>query len=74
MAGLSAGYEQVVLRGSPRDRSFLALYLREGRVIAVDSVSRPGEFMAAKKLVAQRALVSAERLADETQPLRELLK
>lgn len=74
MAGLSAGYEQVVLRGSPRDRSFLALYLREGRVIAVDSVSRPGDFMAARKLVAQRASVSAERLADESLPLRDLLK
>jgi 3-phenylpropionate/trans-cinnamate dioxygenase ferredoxin reductase component len=73
MVGLSAGYEQVVLRGSPAARSFLAVYLREGRVVAVDAISRPGEFMVAKRLVSQRVIASPERLADESLPLRELL-
>jgi 3-phenylpropionate/trans-cinnamate dioxygenase ferredoxin reductase subunit len=73
MAGLSQNYDQLVLRGDPATRSFLALYLRGGQVIAVDAISRPGEFLTAKKLVAARVRASAERLADEEQPLKVLL-
>ncbi len=73
MVGLSQGYEQLVLRGQPESRSFMALYLREGRVVAADAISRPGEFLTAKKLVAQRVAASPERLSDESQPLKSLL-
>ena len=73
MVGLSMGYEQLVLRGDPQARSFMALYLRGGRVIAADAISRPGEFLTVKKLVAGRIKASPERLADETQPLKTLL-
>ena len=73
MVGLSQGYEQLVLRGDPQTRSFMALYLRGGHVIAADAISRPGEFLTVKKLVAGRIKASPERLADETQPLKALL-
>ena len=73
MVGLSQGYEQLVLRGDPQARSFMALYLRDGQVIAADAISRPGEFLTAKKLVAGRIKASPQRLADETQPLKALL-
>jgi 3-phenylpropionate/trans-cinnamate dioxygenase ferredoxin reductase subunit len=73
MVGLSQGYEQVVLRGEPAGRSFCAFYLREGAAIAVDAVNRAGEFMVAKRLVADRVQVTAATLADETQPLQALL-
>lgn len=73
MVGLSMGYEQLVLRGDPQARSFMALYLRGGRVIAADAISRPGEFLTAKKMVAGRIQASPERLADESQPLKALL-
>jgi 3-phenylpropionate/trans-cinnamate dioxygenase ferredoxin reductase subunit len=36
-------------------------------------VNRPGEFMAAKRLVGERREVSAERLADDGAPLKALL-
>jgi 3-phenylpropionate/trans-cinnamate dioxygenase ferredoxin reductase subunit len=73
MVGLSQGYEKLAIRGDPAQRSFMAFYLREGRVIAVDAISRPAEFMTAKKLVATRVAASPERLADESQPLKALL-
>ncbi len=73
MVGLSAGYDELVLRGSTAGRSFAAFYLREGQLIAADAVSRPQEFMIAKRLVAARAMVSAAHLADETFPLKSLL-
>lgn len=73
MAGLSEGFDELVVRGSPDAASFIAFYLRDGRVIAADAVNRPGDFMAAKRLIAIRSAASAQDLADEGRPLKELL-
>jgi 3-phenylpropionate/trans-cinnamate dioxygenase ferredoxin reductase subunit len=74
IVGLSEGYDAVVLRGSPENRSFLAFYLKAGAMIAADSVNRPQDFMMAKKLVAQRVVAAPARLSDESLPLGELLR
>ncbi len=73
MVGLNQGYDTVALRGLPANRNFLAFYLKDGRLLAVDSVSRPQEFMVAKKLVAERLAVDVAQLIDESQPLKALL-
>ena len=73
MVGLSDGYDGFVLRGAMQTRAFTAFYLRNGAIIAADVVNRPAEFMVAKRLVAARASIDADRLADEAVPLRELL-
>lgn len=73
MCGLSNGYDDVVLRGSPEGRSFLAFYLRDGQIIAADSISRLPEFGLAKKLVAARARIAPERLGDESVALKDLV-
>jgi 3-phenylpropionate/trans-cinnamate dioxygenase ferredoxin reductase subunit len=73
MAGLSAGYEDCVLRGGSESRSFIAFYLRDGCVIAADAVNRPAEFMVAKRLVAGAKPVAPAALADEALPLKDLL-
>ena len=64
IVGLSAGYDEVVLRGDPAARSFAAFYLRGGEVIAVDAVNSPRDFLAGKKLVANRTRVAADVLRD----------
>jgi 3-phenylpropionate/trans-cinnamate dioxygenase ferredoxin reductase component len=74
MVGLSQGHDQVVVRGSTAGRSFAAFYLREGRIVAADVVSRPPEFMVAKKLVAERRIVDPALLSDERTPLKSLLQ
>ena len=53
------------MRGSTDSRSFAAFYLRDGRLLAVDAVNRPVEFMVAKALIANRTVIAPERLADE---------
>ena len=73
MAGLSQGHDRFVLRGSIEGRSFSAFYLKGDRVLAVDTVNRIPEFMLAKRLVAERIVVDAERLADDSVPLKTLL-
>jgi 3-phenylpropionate/trans-cinnamate dioxygenase ferredoxin reductase subunit len=72
MVGLSQGYDQVVLRGDPANKSFAVFYLREGAVISADCINRPLEFVPLKKLVTARAIVAAERLADESVTLKEI--
>lgn len=73
MVGLSAGFDQLVVRGSTKTRSFSAFYMKEGVMIAADTVSRPAEFMIAKRLISDRVPLSAELLADERLNLKELL-
>ena len=73
MVGISTGFEQLVLRGDPTtERSFAAFYLKGGKLIAADAVSKPQEFMFAKKLVAEGRPVDAARLADPEVSLKEL--
>jgi len=72
IAGLSQGYDQEVVRGDPASRSFACLYLREGRLIAVDAINAPRDFMQSKALIAKRAKCDAEKLADTGVALKDL--
>jgi 3-phenylpropionate/trans-cinnamate dioxygenase ferredoxin reductase component len=72
IAGLSAGYDEVVLRGNLAARSFAAFYLRGGELLAVDAVNSPREFIAGKKLVANRARIAPDVLRDATFDLTPL--
>jgi len=72
IAGLSAGYDDVVIRGKPAERSFACLYLRDERLIAIDAVNAPRDFVQSKSLIAARAVISADDLADTGRPLKEL--
>ena len=74
IAGLSAGYDEVVIRGNPADRSFACLYLRNGRLIATDAVNAPRDFVHSKMLIASHAKIDREKLADINTPLKELVK
>ena len=74
IAGLSQGYDEIITRGDPADgRSFAAFYLKGGRVIAVDAVNKPQEFMFSKKLIPLQKTVDKKRLADTDTPIKELL-
>ncbi len=72
MVGLSDGYEEVVLRGDPESESFMAIYLKNGEVIAADAVNRIADFMTAKRLVAESKVIPKEALADESEPLKAI--
>jgi 3-phenylpropionate/trans-cinnamate dioxygenase ferredoxin reductase subunit len=72
IAGLSTGYDDVVLRGDPAARSFAAFYLRGGQLLAVDAVNSPREFIAGKKLVALRARIAPDVLRDAAVDLTPL--
>jgi 3-phenylpropionate/trans-cinnamate dioxygenase ferredoxin reductase subunit len=72
IAGLSDGYDDVVIRGNPAERSFSCLYLRDGRLIAVDAINAPRDFVQSKQLIADRAEIEKEKLADPATPLKDM--
>ena len=73
MVGLAEGFERLVLRGDPATDSFSAFYLKGDKVLAADTVNRPQDFIAAKRLVAEGIAVTDAQLADDSRPLKELL-
>lgn len=72
MAGLSAGHDQAVMRGRMDDRKFSMFYFRQGRLLAVDSVNRSADHVAARKMLAAGTPVTPEQAADETVDLKKL--
>ncbi len=76
MAGLSSGFDEEVCRGDPGDADgtgFALFYLQDSRVIAVECVGRPKEFMAGKQLVKSGQQIPAASLADENVAPAELI-
>jgi 3-phenylpropionate/trans-cinnamate dioxygenase ferredoxin reductase component len=73
IAGLSTDYDDVVIRGNPAGRSFSCLYLVNGRLIAVDAVNSPRDFLQSKALIGSRAIVPIEKLADPDTALKDLV-
>lgn len=71
--GLSAGFDAAVLRGDPAARSFSVVYLRQGRVIAIDAVNAVKDYVQGRALVQAGAVIPPELLADTARPLKELL-
>jgi 3-phenylpropionate/trans-cinnamate dioxygenase ferredoxin reductase component len=69
--GVGQGYDAVVMRGDPAARLFSACYLRDGELIAVDTINSPKDQMAARKLIAARARPNPARLADPAVPLKD---
>ena len=73
IAGLSDGYDQLVIRGDVSSRSFACLYLADGRLLAVDAVNAPKDFMQSKLLIAAGAKPDPDRLADPDTALKDLV-
>ncbi|MBP6682908.1 MAG: FAD-dependent oxidoreductase [Halioglobus sp.] len=67
IAGLSQGFDRVVLRGSSdRGRSFAAFYFSKDRLLAVDAINRPKEFMATRRALTTGQTADPAKIADES--------
>jgi 3-phenylpropionate/trans-cinnamate dioxygenase ferredoxin reductase subunit len=69
--GVGYGYDTAIVRGSPAERSFSVCYLRNGELVALDSVNTPKDQMAARKLIPLHARPNLDKLADRGVPLRD---
>mgnify|MGYP002788871567 CR=1 FL=1 len=73
IAGLFQGYDRVVLRGVMADRAFAAFYYKGPKLIAVDAVNRPAEYLGAKMLIQTGRTVAPSELEDESRPMKEIV-
>jgi 3-phenylpropionate/trans-cinnamate dioxygenase ferredoxin reductase component len=71
--GLSRGHDATLLRGDPAGRSFSLVYLRQGRVIALDCVNAVKDYVQGRRLIEAEAAPDPAALADSAVPLKELL-
>jgi 3-phenylpropionate/trans-cinnamate dioxygenase ferredoxin reductase subunit len=71
MAGLPGRWEELVVRGSLEERSFVAFYLAAGRLHAAAGLNRGRDVRRAMRLVETHATVSPDLLRDESVDLRE---
>jgi len=70
--GLSSGHDETVLRGDPTRRSFSIIYLKSGKVIALDCVNAPKDYLQGRTLVQMGASPQRVQLADSQVPLKAL--
>src|SRR3546814_563371 len=70
--GLSSGHDKVIVRGEPATRSFSVLYLKGGRLIALDSVNATKDYVQGRAHVLAGAVLDQAQLADPTIPLKEV--
>jgi 3-phenylpropionate/trans-cinnamate dioxygenase ferredoxin reductase subunit len=74
MAGLSAGHDRIIVRGVPRERKFSVFYFAGERLVAVDSVNRAPDHIAARKLLDAGRSPTDTQAQDEGFALASLLK
>ncbi len=71
--GLSVDYDATVLRGDPATRSFSVIYLKTGKVIALDCVNMVKDYVQGKALVVEGMTFTPDQLADTSVTLKELV-
>jgi len=72
IAGLLLDVETTVTRGNPSTGRFALYHCKAGRVVAVESVNSPSDFMAGKQLIERAVAVDLSKLGDEGVSLREI--
>lgn len=70
--GISSGYDAVILRGDRAERSFSVIYLKGGRLIAIDAINATRDYVQARKLIEEGAMIAPEDLADTSRALKDL--
>lgn len=71
--GLSVGHDDLVIRGDQAARTFSVVYLRDGKVVALDCVNDVKDYVQGKALVQAGVAIPKERLLDSSIPLKNLL-
>lgn len=70
--GLSTGHDQALLRGDPATRSFSVLYMKAGKLIALDCVNAVKDYVQGRAHVLSGAVLDQAQLVDPAVPLKEV--
>lgn len=73
IAGLTTGYDRVVLRGNPANKAFSAFCYKGDRLLGIESINRAGDHMFGRRLQAMDRSIMPEQAADESFDLKSAL-
>ena len=66
MAGLLGDFDCEIVRGSLDEKTFSILYVKDGMLVAGESVNRPAEHVAIRRLIARPMPLDIARAGDES--------
>ncbi|MEO5706829.1 MAG: FAD-dependent oxidoreductase [Alteraurantiacibacter sp.] len=72
-AGLNIDHDAALVRGDPAARSFSVVYLKAGRILAVDAVNCTRDYVQGQKLIKARAVLDLDKLADPACALKDAI-
>jgi 3-phenylpropionate/trans-cinnamate dioxygenase ferredoxin reductase subunit len=73
IVGLPQGADRTVVRGDPADRSFSVCHFAGRELLALEAVNHSKDYMAARKLIPERASLDPDRAQDPSVPLKEAI-
>jgi 3-phenylpropionate/trans-cinnamate dioxygenase ferredoxin reductase subunit len=74
MTGAPEGYDKLVWRGDPASGAFMVFYLKDGRIVAVNTVNMGREMKPAQRLMQSKKAFDPAQLADPNVRLLKLGK
>jgi 3-phenylpropionate/trans-cinnamate dioxygenase ferredoxin reductase subunit len=73
IAGYPYGADQVVVRGNPEADALALFHFGGDRLLAVEAVNAPAEFMAGRQLIGRKAGLDKNKLADLSLTMKQLM-
>jgi 3-phenylpropionate/trans-cinnamate dioxygenase ferredoxin reductase subunit len=73
IAGLTTGYDHVVVRGDPAQKAFSAFCYKAGKLVGIESVNRAGDHMFGRRLLPMDRSIEPEQAADQSFDLKRAL-
>jgi 3-phenylpropionate/trans-cinnamate dioxygenase ferredoxin reductase subunit len=73
IAGLTTGYDQVVMRGDPAQKAFSAFCYRAGKLVGIESVNRAGDHMFGRRFLGMGRQLAPENAANASYDLKAAL-
>jgi 3-phenylpropionate/trans-cinnamate dioxygenase ferredoxin reductase subunit len=64
IAGIASPDDEHLMRGDPATRAFSCLHLREGRLVAIDAINRPQDFVGGQRLIREARPIDRQRAAE----------
>ena len=61
IAGLTTGYDRVVVRGDPGQALFSAFCYRAGRLVGIESINRAGDHVFGRRILAAKGSIEPEK-------------
>lgn len=71
--GLSAGHDLEIVRGNAAQRSFSVVYVKAGRVVALDCVNKVKDYVEGRTLILSGTRPDLTALADANQSLKNII-